>query len=38
MADPSEDDVITIIEVTGLDLDDDRPLIIQALKVRLLLF
>jgi hypothetical protein len=33
MAEPSEDDIIQIIEITGLNLNRDRDLAIQALKV-----
>lgn len=37
MADPTEDEICMVIEIAGLDLVNDRSLVIQALKVRLIL-
>ena len=37
MTDPFEDDIATVMEVTGLVSVDDRSLVMQALKVRMIL-
>lgn len=36
MSNPTEDEICQVIEITGLDINYDRDLIIQALKVSML--